>query len=118
LPPPFPWWAQTPPAGIGGMSNTGGGSLYIHGGGIDVRGADNAAGLGGGTVRVTGVPGAGLIMLPLVTTQAGLPIEGVAMIAGIDAILDMIRTSLNITGDAAVATVVARTEGADFTEVE
>ena len=57
-------------------------------------------------------------MLTLVTTQAGLPIEGVAMIAGIDAILDMIRTSLNITGDAAVATVVARTEGADFTEVE
>ena len=71
-----------------------------------------------GSIGTAGVPGAGLIMLTLVTTQAGLPIEGVAMIAGIDAILDMIRTSLNITGDAAVATVVARTEGADFTEVE
>ena len=71
-----------------------------------------------GSIGTAGVPGAGLIMLSLVTTQAGLPIEGVAMIAGIDAILDMIRTSLNITGDAAVATVVARTEGADFTEVE
>ncbi|MBR0107835.1 MAG: dicarboxylate/amino acid:cation symporter, partial [Pyramidobacter sp.] len=63
-----------------------------------------------GSIGTAGVPGAGLIMLTLVTTQAGLPIEGVAMIAGIDAILDMIRTSLNITGDAAVATVVARTE--------
>ena len=71
-----------------------------------------------GSIGTAGVPGAGLIMLTLVTTQAGLPIEGVAMIAGIDAILDMIRTSLNITGDAAVATVVARTEGSDFTEVE
>lgn len=71
-----------------------------------------------GSIGTAGVPGAGLIMLTLVTTQAGLPIEGVAMIAGIDAILDMIRTSLNITGDAAVATVVARTEGADFAEVE
>ena len=71
-----------------------------------------------GSIGTAGVPGAGLIMLTLVTTQAGLPIEGVAMITGIDAILDMIRTSLNITGDAAVATVVARSEGADFSEVE
>ena len=68
-----------------------------------------------GSIGTAGVPGAGLIMLTLVTTQAGLPMEGVAMIAGIDAVLDMIRTSLNITGDAAVATVVAKTEGADYT---
>ena len=53
-------------------------------------------------------------MLTLVTTQAGLPLEGVAMIAGIDAVLDMVRTSLNITGDAAVATVVAKSEGAEL----
>lgn len=71
-----------------------------------------------GSIGTAGVPGAGLIMLSLVTTQAGLPIEGVAMIAGIDAILDMIRTSVNITGDAAVATVVAKTEGADFSSAE
>lgn len=69
-----------------------------------------------GSIGTAGVPGAGLIMLTLVTTQAGLPLEGVAMIAGIDAILDMIRTSINITGDAAVATVVAKTEGADFSD--
>ncbi len=71
-----------------------------------------------GSIGTAGVPGAGLIMLTLVTTQAGLPLEGVAMIAGIDAILDMIRTSINITGDAAVAVVVASTEGADFSKSE
>lgn len=63
-----------------------------------------------GSIGTAGVPGAGLIMLTLVTTQAGLPLEGVAMIAGIDAVLDMMRTALNITGDAAVATVVACSE--------
>jgi Na+/H+-dicarboxylate symporter len=68
-----------------------------------------------GSIGTAGVPGGGLIMLSLVTEQAGLPMEGVAMIAGIDAILDMARTSLNVTGDAAVAAVVARGEGADFT---
>ncbi len=63
------------------------------------------------SVGTAGVPGAGLIMLTLVVTQAGLPMEGVAMVAGIDAVLDMARTSLNVTGDACVAAVVARTEG-------
>ncbi len=67
-----------------------------------------------GSIGTAGVPGGGLIMLTLVTTQAGLPIEGVAMVAGIDAILDMARTSLNITGDCAVAAVVARGEGSDL----
>ena len=66
------------------------------------------------SIGTAGVPGAGLIMLSLVTVQAGLPIEGVAMIAGIDAVLDMIRTCINITGDAAVATVVAKSEGEDL----
>lgn len=63
-----------------------------------------------GSIGTAGVPGGGLIMLTLVTTQAGLPLEGVAMIAGIDAILDMIRTSLNVTGDVAVSAVVSATE--------
>jgi Na+/H+-dicarboxylate symporter len=62
------------------------------------------------SVGTAGVPGAGLIMLTLVLTQAGLPLEGVALIAGIDAVLDMFRTALNITGDACVATVIAKTE--------
>ncbi len=47
----------------------------------------------------------------MVLTSVGLPLEGVALIAGIDRILDMARTSLNVTGDAACAVVVAKTEG-------
>jgi Na+/H+-dicarboxylate symporter len=62
------------------------------------------------SIGTAGVPGAGLIMLTLVLTQAGLPLEGVALIAGIDAVLDMFRTALNITGDACVATVIAKSE--------
>jgi len=63
------------------------------------------------SIGTAGVPGAGLIMLTLVLTQAGLPVEGVALIAGIDAVLDMARTAINVTGDATVATVIAKTEG-------
>jgi Na+/H+-dicarboxylate symporter len=63
------------------------------------------------SIGTAGVPGAGLIMLTLVLTSAGLPIEGGALVAGIDAILDAARTCLNVTGDAAVCAVVAATEG-------
>jgi Na+/H+-dicarboxylate symporter len=63
------------------------------------------------SIGTAGVPGAGLIMLTLVLTQAGLPVEGVALIAGIDAVLDMARTAINVTGDAVVSAVVAKTEG-------
>lgn len=66
------------------------------------------------SVGTAGVPGAGLIMLTLVVTQAGLPMEGVAMVAGIDAVLDMARTSLNVTGDACVTAVIAKMEGESF----
>lgn len=68
------------------------------------------------SIGTAGVPGAGLIMLTLVLTQAGLPVEGVALIAGIDAVLDMARTAINVTGDAMVATIVAKTEG-ELTDV-
>ena len=53
------------------------------------------------------VPSAGLIMLSLVLTQAGLPVEGIALILGVDRLLDMVRTAVNVTGDATVSTVVA-----------
>lgn len=69
------------------------------------------------SIGTAGVPGAGLIMLTLVLTAVGLPIEGVALVAGIDAILDMARTAINVTGDSCVATVVAKTEG-ELSEVE
>ncbi|MEH7225691.1 dicarboxylate/amino acid:cation symporter [Bacillus sp. JJ1566] len=58
------------------------------------------------SIGTAGVPGAGLIMLTMVVTSVGLPVEGIALIAGIDRILDMVRTSVNITGDASAAVVV------------
>nr|WP_106781041.1 dicarboxylate/amino acid:cation symporter [Lysinibacillus timonensis] len=58
------------------------------------------------SIGTAGVPGAGLIMLTMVTTAVGLPLEAVALVAGIDRILDMMRTSLNVTGDASAAVVV------------
>ena len=63
------------------------------------------------SIGTAGVPGAGLIMLTLVLTAVGLPLEGVALVAGIDAVLDMARTAVNVIGDSCVATVVASTEG-------
>lgn len=62
-------------------------------------------------IGTAGVPGAGLIMTTLVFTQVGIPLEAVALIAGIDRILDMIRTSINVVGDAASPLVVSRLEG-------
>ncbi|BDH63020.1 dicarboxylate:amino acid:cation symporter DAACS family protein [Lysinibacillus sp. PLM2] len=58
------------------------------------------------SIGTAGVPGAGLVMLTMVTTAVGLPLEAVALVAGIDRILDMMRTSLNVTGDASAAVVV------------
>ncbi len=64
------------------------------------------------SIGTAGVPGAGLIMLSLVLSSVGLPMEGVALIAGIDRILDMARTAVNVTGDAAVCVLVAQKEQA------
>jgi Na+/H+-dicarboxylate symporter len=67
------------------------------------------------SVGAAGVPGAGLIMLTLVLTQLGLPLEVVGFVAGVDPILDRLRTMTNVTGDLAVATVVGKWNGAiDF----
>ena len=62
-------------------------------------------------VGTAGVPGAGLIMTTVVFTQVGIPLEAVALIAGVDRILDMIRTSINVVGDVASAVIVTRLEG-------
>ena len=62
------------------------------------------------SIGTAGVPGGGLIMLAMVLQSANLPLEGIALVAGIDRVLDMFRTTLNITGDAAVACAVDRTE--------
>lgn len=63
------------------------------------------------SIGTAGVPGAGLIMLSMVLSSAGLPIEGIGLVAGIDAVLDMARTCINVTGDLCVSAVVATSEG-------
>lgn len=62
------------------------------------------------SVGTAGVPSVGLIMLAMVLQQVGLPVEGIALIIGVDRILDMIRTSVNITGDATCAYVISERE--------
>ena len=63
------------------------------------------------SIGTAGVPGAGLIMLSLVLTSVNLPLEGIAIIAGIDRILDMARTTVNVTGDAMTSVLIAKSEG-------
>jgi Na+/H+-dicarboxylate symporter len=59
------------------------------------------------SIGTAGVPSAGLIMLTMVMTSVGLPLEGIALLAGVDRILDMMRTTVNVMGDAAAAVVVS-----------
>lgn len=63
------------------------------------------------SIGAAAVPGAGVVMLVIVLQQAGIPIEGIALILAPDRILDMLRTTVNVTGDATVAMVIAQTEG-------
>ncbi|WP_101846001.1 dicarboxylate/amino acid:cation symporter [Halobacillus sp. Marseille-P3879] len=62
------------------------------------------------SIGTAGVPGVGLIMLAMVLSQVALPVEGIALILGIDRVLDMARTAINITGDAACAVAVDKSE--------
>ena len=63
------------------------------------------------SIGTAGVPSVGLITLSMVFNSVGLPLEGIALIMGIDRILDMTRTAVNITGDAVCTTVVAKQAG-------
>ena len=63
------------------------------------------------SIGTAAVPGVGLVMLVMVLNQVGLPVEGIGLIIGVDRLLDMTRTATNITGDAMVTTVVAKSEG-------
>lgn len=63
-----------------------------------------------GSIGTAGVPGAGMIMLTVVLNSVGLPLEGIALIAGIDRVLDMARTCINVVGDTSAALVVAASE--------
>ena len=62
------------------------------------------------SIGTAGVPGAGMIMLTMVLQSVNLPLEGIALVAGIDRLFDMGRTTINITGDAACAIVVSALE--------
>jgi Na+/H+-dicarboxylate symporter len=62
------------------------------------------------SIGTAGVPGVGLIMLAMVFNQVGLPVEGIGLILGVDRLLDMVRTAVNVTGDATVTCIVARGE--------
>jgi Na+/H+-dicarboxylate symporter len=63
------------------------------------------------SIGTAGVPGVGLIMLSMVFAQVGLPVEGIGLILGVDRILDMLRTAVNVSGDAVVTMIVAKSEG-------
>ena len=62
------------------------------------------------SIGTAAVPGVGLIMLAMVLQQVGLPVEGIALIIGVDRLLDMTRTAVNVTGDCMVSCVVANSE--------
>ena len=63
------------------------------------------------SIGAAAVPGAGLVLLVIVLGAVGMDPEGVALIFAVDRILDMLRTVVNVTGDATVATVIASSEG-------
>lgn len=62
-------------------------------------------------IGAAGIPGAGIIMMALVFPQVGVPLETIALVAGVDRIMDMMRTTTNVSGDAAVAVTVASMTG-------
>lgn len=81
--------------------------------GIDLNIVDYIAVIATATlasIGTAGVPGVGLIMLAMVLQQVGLPVEGIALIIGVDRLLDMTRTAVNITGDCMVTTIIGKSE--------
>ena len=64
-----------------------------------------------GSIGAAGFPGGGIVMMGIVLSSVGLPVEGISLIVGIDRILDMIRTMINITGDCTVTLIVDKIEG-------
>ncbi|WOO86540.1 dicarboxylate/amino acid:cation symporter [Mollicutes bacterium LVI A0039] len=64
------------------------------------------------SIGTAGVPGSGVVMLSMVITQVGLPIEAVGVIMGVDRLVDMVRTVVNITGDAVCSLIIAKSENA------
>lgn len=65
-----------------------------------------------GSIGAAGIPSGSIIFMSMVLTSVGLPIEGIGIILGVDRILDMVRTTINITGDSAITLIVDKSEGA------
>jgi Na+/H+-dicarboxylate symporter len=63
------------------------------------------------SIGTAGVPGVGLVMLTMVFRQVNLPVEGIGLIMGVDRLLDMTRTVVNVTGDSIISCIVAKSEG-------
>ena len=63
------------------------------------------------SIGTAAAPGVGILMLVIVLQQAGIPLEGIALILAVDRILDMIRTTVNVTSDATASTIIAASEG-------
>ena len=63
------------------------------------------------SIGTAGIPSAGIIMLSLILTELGIPLEGITLLLGVDRLLDMMRTSVNVTGDTCITCVVAQSEG-------
>lgn len=64
-----------------------------------------------GSIGGAGIPGASLVMMPMVLASVGIPLEGIGVLVGVDRVLDMVRTAVNITGDVAVTLIVDHNEG-------
>ena len=62
------------------------------------------------SIGTAGIPSAGIIMLSLILTEIGIPLEGITLLLGVDRLLDMMRTSVNVTGDTCITCVVANSE--------
>ncbi len=69
------------------------------------------------SVGTAGIPGASLALMSVIFTAVGIPLEGIGLVAGVDRILDMCRTTVNITGDSVGAVVIARSEGEALEDV-
>ena len=62
------------------------------------------------SIGTAGIPSAGIIMLTVIFTQIGIPLEGITLLLGVDRLLDMIRTSVNVSGDLCISCIVASSE--------
>ena len=69
------------------------------------------------SIGTAGIPSAGIIMLSIILEQIGIPLEGIALLLGVDRLLDMVRTSVNVAGDTCVTCIVAKSEDLINTEV-